>query len=391
MSNEAQDHIPGDLLERFFLLQLSHEETRTLVRHLLTRCPQCLETAALVGQRCGMFTVDGDLAEPLPATDAVAGLLFGLLQECEDEQARRARERIQGAALLAEIEKLPLGERLSLIQKDARFHHRGLFDQMLEKSRESARNEPRSGIEIMSLALAILDLLPEDRYRPAILNDFRVAGLAALANAQRLAGFFEESKQSIERAWEHLEDGSGDPYEEANLLSIESSLWRDLGHLDRSVGIMDRVIQIYRQVGDDNRCARALIQKGATVGSAEPERGIKILQDALAMLDVTQEPRLELCAWHNLALFLNDAGEPREALAILDMSRPLYQAFADRHTQLLLEWLEARIARSLDNLTEAEKGLKKVTAEFERRGMRHEQTIAALDLVQVHSLHGTVQ
>jgi tetratricopeptide (TPR) repeat protein len=391
MSNEHQNHISGDMLERFFLTQLSEEETQWLVRHLLTSCPQCLETAALVGRRSGIFLPEGELdaAEELPAAATSVDLL-GIFQQCEEERTRRARERVQGAVLLAELERRPAAERLALVQQDARFHHRGLFDQLLEKYLESARNEPRSGIDQVSLALVVLDLLPTDRYKPALLNDLRVAGLAALGNAQRLAGLFEEAKQPIASAWELLEDGSGDPLEEANLLSIEASLWRDMGQLDRSAGILDRAIQIYRQIGDDHRCARMLIQKGLAVRYAKPARGIKILEDALSLLDHVHDPRLELCAWHNLALFLNDAGEPREALATLEMTRPLYLAFGDRHTQLLLHWLEARIARSLDHLTEAEAVLKRVTAEFERRGMRHEQAIAALDLVQVHSLHGSL-
>lgn len=391
MSNEHQDHISGDRLERFFLGQLSEEETQWIVRHLLTSCPQCLETAALVGRRSGIFLLDGELDAPEDAvlTDTAVDIL-GILQECEDERTRRARDRVQGAALLAELEKTPPGERLALIREDARFHHRGLYDQMLEKSQESARNEPRAGIELASLALTVLDLLPRDRYRPVALNDLRIAGLAALANARRMAGFFEQSKQAIAGAWELLEDGSGDPLEEANLLSIEASLWCDLGQLDRSAGILDRAIRIYQQIGDDDRSARMLVQKGLVVGYARPARGIAILREALDLLNTDYDPRLELCAWHNLALFLNDAGEPREALAVLEMTRPLYLAFGDRHTQLLLHWLEARIACSLDRLGEAELVLKKVTAEFERRGMRHEQTIAALDLVQVHSLHASL-
>lgn len=393
MSHEDHEHISGDMLERFFLTELSREETHHLVRHLLTRCPQCVETTALVGQRSGIFTLDGDfdLAEQLRTTDAAVDAILDILQESEEERTRRARERIQGATLLAELETRPAGERLAWIQNDPRFHHRGLFDQILEKYLESARNEPRSGIEMVSLALAILDLLPKDRYRPALLNDFRVAGTAALANAKRLAGFVEEAKQAIASAWQLLEDGTGDPLEEANLLSIEASLWCDQGHLERATGTLDRAIQIYREIGDNHRCGRMLIQKGFAIGYVQPARGIKILQDALTLLDGARDPRLELCAWHNLALFLNAAGEPREALSVLEMTRHRYLRFGDRHTHLLLHWLEARIACSLNNLSEAERVLKRVTAEFERRGMRHEQTIAARDLVQVHSLHSSLQ
>jgi tetratricopeptide (TPR) repeat protein len=108
-------------------------------------------------------------------------------------------------------------------------------------------------------------------------------------------------------------------------------------------------------------------------------------------VDASQEPRLELCARHNLALFLNDAGAPQEALAILEMSRPLYAVFGDRQTQLLLHWLEGRLARSLGDLAEAEAVLQKVIAEFAQRGMHYEQTIAAIDLAQIYSLRGNYE
>jgi len=392
MGRKDQEHVSEGLLERFFRGQLSRQETRRLVRHLLTGCPQCTETAAWVGQRSGWdLTGKGelDLVEQSHTTGSYAGIFLGLLQGREEETMRLARERLQGIGLLAELEKRPPGERLAVVRSDARFHHWGLFDRMLVKYLEAARNEPKSGIELVELALAVVDLLSEERYTPELLNDFRAAGLAALANARRLAGFFEESKRALESAWNHLEDGTGDPLEGASLLSIEASLWRDLGQLDRSAGILDRAVQIYQRVGDDNHCARMLIQKGLAIGYAEPASGIETLQEALALLDVAQEPRLELCARHNLALFLDDTGKPEEALALLEMTRPLYRVFGDRHTQLLLHWLEARIARSLGDLAEAEAVLQKVIAELERRGMRYEQTLAAIDLVQVYSLRGS--
>ena len=209
MSTEHQDHISGDLLERFFLTELPREEMQRIVRHLLTNCPQCLETAALVGQRCGIFTQDGelDLAEPPQATDSMVDIIA--------RSPSGDRGRTDAARPRAAPGNQPPGrardaparhERLARIQSEPRFHHRGLFDRMLDRSLELARNEPRSGIELVTLALAILDLLPQDRYQPALLNDFRVAGLAALANARRMASFFELSKQAIEQAWEHLEE-----------------------------------------------------------------------------------------------------------------------------------------------------------------------------------------
>lgn len=389
MGREDREHVSEGMLERFFGGRLSRRETRKLVRHLLTSCPRCLEMTALVGRRSGRDALD--LAEPAHRTESSSGVFLSLLQEREGEAMRLARERLQGIGLLAELEKLPSGERLAAIRNNPRFHHWGLFDRILVQYLETSRNEPRAGVDLVGLALAVVDLLPQERYKPELLNDFRAAGLTALANARRLAGFFEESKHAIESAWEHLEEGTGDPLEEASLLSIEASLWRDLGQLDRSSGLLDRAIQIYRQVGDGDRCAQMLIQKSLAIGYAEPASGIRILRDALGLLDASQEPRLELCARHNLALFLNEAGEPREALALLEMTRPLYGIFSDRQTQLLLHWLEARIARSFGDLAEAEAVLQKVIAELEQRGMRYEQTLASIDLAQVYSLRGNLE
>lgn len=387
MGRANQEHVAEGTLERFFQGQLSRRETQRLVRHLLTSCRRCLEMAVRAGQSPGDELDPGEAAR---TPSSYADVFLGLLQGREEETLRLARERLQGIGLLAELEKRPPGERLAAVQGEPRFHRWGLFDRLLVKYQESARTEPQAGIDLAHLALAVVELLPRERYKPALLNDFRAAGMAALANARRLAGFFEESKQAAESAWELLDEGTGDPLEEASLLSIEASLWRDLGQLDRSAGLLDQAIRIYRQIGDDNRCARMLIQKGLALGYAEPASGIQLLQDALGLLDAAQEPRLELCARHNLALFLDDAGETQEALVILEMTRPLYAVFDDPQTQLLLHWLEARIARSFGDLAEAEAVLQKITAGFERRGMHYEQTIAAIDLAQVYSLRGNL-
>jgi tetratricopeptide (TPR) repeat protein len=382
MSREDQGHVPEHMLEFFFRGQLSRQESRKLVRHLLTRCSDCLEMALLVGRRSGWISSRPSEETTQPSVEEILGILRG----AEAETLRLAQEQREGIGLLAELEKQLPGDRFAMIQGNPRFHHRGLFNQMLAQYVDWARSEPESGIQLVYLALSIVDLLPRDLYKPELLNDFRVAGLAALANAQRLAGFFEESKQAIKTAWMHLDLGTGDPLEKANLLSIEASLWRDLGHLDRSVEILDRAIQICRHVGDNNHCAHMLTKKGLADGYKEPARGIRVLQDALASLSTPREPRLELCIRHNQALFLNDAGQPQEALVLLGMTRPLYAMFGDPHTQLLLHWLEARIASSLGHFTEAEAVLHKVTDDFERQGMPYEQKLASIDLAHVYRL-----
>jgi len=47
----ADDHFSRETLERFLRSELSREETRGLVRHLLRRCPQCSRLVQEVSQR----------------------------------------------------------------------------------------------------------------------------------------------------------------------------------------------------------------------------------------------------------------------------------------------------------------------------------------------------
>ncbi len=47
----TDDHFSRETLERFLRLELSREETRGFVRHLLRRCPQCSRLLQEVSQR----------------------------------------------------------------------------------------------------------------------------------------------------------------------------------------------------------------------------------------------------------------------------------------------------------------------------------------------------
>lgn len=96
-----------------------------------------------------------------------------------------------------------------------------------------------------------------------------------------------------------------------------------------------------------------------------------------------REPRLALCAEHDLAWFLNDLGESEEALAVLDRARPLYRQFPDKWTQLRLHWLEGRIAYRLGEYPQAESIFAQIWEEFRARNLHHELVLISIDLAQV--------
>jgi tetratricopeptide (TPR) repeat protein len=105
---------------------------------------------------------------------------------------------------------------------------------------------------------AVLTTPPPEKYSPQLLADYQVAAMAALGNAKRLAGFFAEAKAALRTAWEYLKRGTGNPLEEANVISIEASLYRNLGQFEQVAATLQRAVEIYRKLGGENRRASIL-------------------------------------------------------------------------------------------------------------------------------------
>lgn len=69
------------------------------------------------------------------------------------------------------------------------------------------------------------------------INDFRAGALAALGNAKRLASDFSGAGEAFREARSALQEGTGDPLEEARLISLEASLLNDLGEFRTGGGL----------------------------------------------------------------------------------------------------------------------------------------------------------
>src|SRR5689334_2493846 len=102
MGRGNQEHVSEGMLSRFFQGRLARQDTRRLVRHLLTSCPRCLEAAARASQRSGQD--EPDLAGAAQVPSSYADVFLDLLRGREEETLRLARERLQGIGLLAELE-----------------------------------------------------------------------------------------------------------------------------------------------------------------------------------------------------------------------------------------------------------------------------------------------
>ncbi|HEV2852551.1 MAG TPA: tetratricopeptide repeat protein [Thermoanaerobaculia bacterium] len=384
------EHVSREVMQRFFRSELSRRDTHEVVRHLMRQCPTCLEVAVEVGAEEGYVYQEGDFQNALFPEDPERydDVFQRLLGSVDEVRLDLARERLRGIGLWHVLEKYDQERRLAMIRQDPRMHTWGLYDRLLEQCRVLGFRAPASAAQVAELALTVVEILDPVRHGAARIADFRAGALAALGNAKRLASDFEGARRALRLAREELSRGTGDPLEEAHVLSLQASWHKDLGEFEEALEILDRAIAIYREINDSHMEGRALLKKADIFGYFQPERAIELAQEGLALIDPLREPRLEWCARHNLAYSLTDAGRPQEALVMLELSRPLYEQFQDPWTRVRLHWLEGKIARSLGDLAEAEEIFKRLWYDLQEPSQAHELTLVSLELAEVYVARG---
>jgi tetratricopeptide (TPR) repeat protein len=376
----ADEHVAEESLRRFLRAEASAEEAQQIVRHLVSGCAECAGRSNRLAVELRLWFRSG--AIPWDAQYERAFDRACAFATAEDQ--RIALERLRGWAQWAYLEPLSPDARLARIDADPAFHTFGLYDRLLEASRRAVRNEPAEAVDIVDLAVSVADRLDPERIGRQHVADFRAAAQGELGNAKRLASDFPGARRALNEAWLILQqEGSNAPLDRARLLSLEASYLTDLGELETAAAALSEALGLYRESGDLHLQGRTLFQMGDTIGAVDPERGLSHIRKALPLLDAKREPRIELCAWHDFAWYLNDSGRPKEALAALEQARPLYAQFPDSYTQLRLHWLEGRIAFNLGDLAEAENVFQQLWDEFRARDLHHELVLVSIDLAEV--------
>lgn len=373
-------HITESMLERFFEARTEKEETRAVVRHLVSGCRRCSELAH--------HTVHARIPQsgPVPAEweaqyDEVCDRVFARALE---EERRVALERLQGWGQWASLQPLHPKTRAQRVQADSSFQTFGLFDRLLEASRLYVRTEPAEAVDIVRLAIRVAERLAGNQLEPALAADLCATGWATLGNTLRLASDFPGARGAFNQAWRILEEeGTNDPLRRAQIISLEASYISDIGEFETAAASLEEALQIYRRVGDRHLEGRVFLQMSTTIGHVDPERGLTYLRSAFPLIESAREPRLELCGQHDRAWFLTALGNPREALAVLEAARPLYRQFPDSYTQIRMHWLEGKISQSLQKLDEAESIYLQLWEELRVRDLNHELVLLSIDLAEL--------
>ena len=238
------ERIPPEGRKDFFGTELSRQDAREVIRRLLAGTPK---RPFPQDHRHRFHPTRG-------AADGEAGRYDKAFREAERRlaEAQENAKRAQQLAALqwASLESHPPARRLVMVLNDERLHHWGLYDLLLEKSRDVAADDPAAAVNLAVLALITAERLDPQIYSPERVADFKTAALASLGDARRLAGDFAGARLAFSQARINLEMGTGDLMEEANLLAALVNLLCDFGEYEKAASSLERANALYRRLGD---------------------------------------------------------------------------------------------------------------------------------------------
>lgn len=370
---------PTDLHLEEFLLEHG-DEGRTVLFHLCEceRCRQRLKSgpprrpAGLPGSNPIPPT------PPLPRDRRTLGFAAAL-----------AQERAEAPELFVELLRRPAGDRVALVASDPRFRTWGVLELLIERSLATATRDAEAAEALAGLALRLADRLDDGFYGPASLEDLRARAWGSLANARRVRSDLHGAEQAFSSASGHLRRGTQDPLEEAILLDLEGSLRRDQRRFSEAFALFRRAEVLFRTAGDLHRAGRSLVNLSTVhYFAGEIGKAISVLSRAVPLIDAEQEPRLLLCAQHNLVDYLTIAGRIAEARQAYSATRVLYRDFAEPWVQSRRKWVRARILRGLGKVELAESLFLRARDGFLAEGIPYDTALVSLELATLYAEHG---
>jgi tetratricopeptide (TPR) repeat protein len=318
--------------------------------------------------------------------EAILVRALGVVADCGNALFQ---ERDDAPGLLVELLPLPFEEQQRRVREDARFQTWGLFELLVERSGELGIPDPAAAEEVARLAIGLSDRLDSSRYLAGLIADLRARAWACLANSLRIRSNLRGAESAFETAFSHLDSGSGDSLELGILLDLRASLLRDQRDLSGAVGLLRQAIEIFDQGGDPHRAGRSMVNLATVYAhSMRFEEAIPVLLQSIEKIDGERDPRLLLCARHNLISYLTDLNRSREAQRLYRSTRPLYRSFAEPWVQNRRKWVRAKIARGFGQTAHAETLYLRARDGFVAEGIPYDTALVSLELASLYAEQG---
>lgn len=377
---------PNELILEEFLLSLSRQHLE-VVEHLVG-CSRCRRRfQGLVRQRS--LTKMADVLPWSPRPTEYGPALAESGQVLLNRERAMGKERAEAPSLFVELMRYPAEQRELLVQNSSRFHTWGIFELLIERSLEVEINHPAKGEELGLLALRLSEHLDAGYYGETLIEDLRARAWAYIGNSFRLRSDLQKADETFATAYGHLRRGTQDPLERAILLDLEASLRRDQRRFEQAFKLLRRAVAIFLQSDQGHRAGRSLVNISTVHHYAgDPEGGIPILFQAIELVDPEQEPRLLLCARHNLIDDLAEAGRFLEAQKLYRETRPLYRSFPDAWSQNRRKWVKGKISHGLGQVELAESLFLAARDGFIQEGIPFDTALVSLELAVLYAEQG---
>jgi tetratricopeptide (TPR) repeat protein len=348
-------------------------------QHLMSLCRTCRQEITRFQE------------ERRAAAAAGSSRALELLPEVLDERTPLIEGELKEAARDLEILlALPPEERIQRIERArSRFRSATLVRLLIEESRKRVQNDPEEAFHLASLARLVAIRNP----RMPRSFDLIAMATAHIANACRI----QDDRRQAEEHFGHVRyvityHGVTDPEVLARVDHLEGSLRMDQRQFQKAEELLGRAAMLYRVSGIKVETARVLITLGLMYfyrGDITP--AIKTTTAALEEFRPGDDPRLYLCARYNLARYLTEDGQYKEAAEMLSLDEGLYREFPEAWTQLRLAWLRGKIAAGLGRSEEAERIFLQVRDGFIAQGIGYDAAMVSIeDLALLYVREGRV-
>lgn len=357
------------------------EDLRTLAAHLLHGCKECRQTLT----RSEAWT--GPDAKETPA--AYGDGLQRALARVSSKDLRRVTSAETAREHLTELLDLPVEEAQRRIRsRPESYRDPRLAHLLLERAQQVSLMAPPEAREVALIAQSVITEIASDRsLSKRVLADLEARSEAHMGNACRLLGHYEQARRHFERAYGKMEQGTGDPLCQAELLHLESSLLRDQRHFEDAISSVRQAISSYRYLGDDHQVGRCQVSLALVYREAgDCSEAARLLTASLDKLDFEIEPNLEAVVQTTRALCTAEAGNPEQGLEILK-AYPV-EEFPTRRLRLHGLWTQGLILSEQERYAEAAETLGVVYTGFAELGEAHNTALAALDLALAFAHQG---
>jgi tetratricopeptide (TPR) repeat protein len=377
-----------------------------VMRHLLSRCAECREGLAASGwsqeHLARLFQLSAD-----PSRQSNPGIPFAGAESYDYGRAFTAAGEAVSAFLapeqtVPEIQAREIVDELASLpgpEQSRRASSRGLYSSpavvraLVERSYALRYQGADEMLRLARLAkLAVENCTPEAAGGERKLADLQARVWGQYGNALRISSQPHDAEAALARAQEHRRNGTGDPVLRAWLLERGSSLANFRGDYRAAVEMCEEAGQIYQELGDDHAFAFTLTQKAiAILYAGDPEGAVRILNQAIPLINDEEDPHLLVAACHNLIRCYIDLDQPDQALVLYSETHEIYQEFHDPLILLRMAWQEGILLRDLGHMRAAEAALLRARKGYMEGKLSYEVALVSLDLASVYVKLGLVE